>query len=494
MAGPWERYREPVTIDGATGREGPWSQYGGQSASPVDKIPGMGPERAPSPGVPMLERIRPAELVDTGLSVARNAVAGPVGAAARLLGGEQAGEKVGAAVAGEPFTRGGKENISALARMIADSKLGGMNPTGAMGPRAMPPIAGDLAAGAKAAPPHIMKLAEQIAGPTLRPAFAGAAEAVGPTGPTRTLAQTAQEKYGIPLRPDMLSEKKLPRLIGETLEQVPLSGDQSGARQIAFNKALMKTMGVEDVERLTPDVYERGLNRAGKQIGDLSAKYPVPYSGPLASKLGEHVAQAGAYETSDVAKVVNAYVSEIANKADGGVIDGTALRKIRTKLTGQMRRTQNGDLKHALSELDDDILEAIQTQLKPDELEAFNGARQQYSAAKTIESLVATSKNGDISPQALMQKMTANASGKSAMARGKGGDMGELARIGQRFLKEPASSGTAERLGAYGLLGGAGSINPLAAGALWAGANLYNRAGPAISRRITKPGEIPPPP
>ena len=39
------------------------------------------------------------------------------------------------------------------------------------------------------------------------------------------------------------------------------------------------------------------------------------------------------------------------------------------------------------------------------------------------------------------------------MAYGGGGDLGELASIGQRFMKQPPSSGTAERLAALGALG-----------------------------------------
>ena len=35
--------------------------------------------------------------------------------------------------------------------------------------------------------------------------------------------------------------------------------------------------------------------------------------------------------------------------------------------------------------------------------------------------------------------MTKNATAKENMARGRGGDMGDLAKIGQRFLKEPGT-------------------------------------------------------
>ena len=53
---------------------------------------------------------------------------------------------------------------------------------------------------------------------------------------------------------------------------------------------------------------------------------------------------------------------------------------------------------------------------------------------KTIEPLVAKSPTGDISPALLMSQVNKSYGG---MAYNGGGDMGDLARIGQKFLKEP---------------------------------------------------------
>lgn len=82
--------------------------------------------------------------------------------------------------------------------------------------------------------------------------------------------------------------------------------------------------------------------------------------------------------------------------------------------------------------------------------------------------------NGDISPAQLLGRVTANNAGKEAMAAGRGGDLGQLANIGQTFLKDGIpNSGTPERLAAYGLLGAGGYANlPSALGAI-AGARGY---------------------
>jgi hypothetical protein len=49
------------------------------------------------------------------------------------------------------------------------------------------------------------------------------------------------------------------------------------------------------------------------------------------------------------------------------------------------------------------------------------------------------------------------------MAYNGGGDMGDLARIGQRFLKEPPNSGTAPRNMIYHALGTVGGLGAVAA-------------------------------
>jgi hypothetical protein len=69
-----------------------------------------------------------------------------------------------------------------------------------------------------------------------------------------------------------------------------------------------------------------------------------------------------------------------------------------------------------------------------------------------------------------MGRVTADKAGKARMAKGNGGTLGELAKIGQRYMKAAPNSGTADRLLvnlgiAGGLYGGsqAGVIDPATA-------------------------------
>lgn len=331
----------------------------------------------------------------------------------------------------------------------------------------------------------------ELAGPAAKSAGAvipeTAAKVGGAIAPkiapeTAALAQKATD-LGIPLRPDMLSQNKLFRLAGEWAEKVPLSGAKDDARQVAFNKGLGELIGADPkAERITHDVFDKAMKQSGETIGAISEKYPVPVTPDFLERLQKSTLK----QTPDVAKVVQDYIDDIKTSAKNGAVPGDVFRKLRTELGSQMRSSGNGDLVHALSGLDETMLDAIKTNLTPEELQKFNTARQQYAAAKTIVPLVAKATGGNISPGGLLAQMTKNSVGKENMARGRGGDLGDLAQIGKAFLQEPGSSNTAERgMVGLGLTGGA-HFEPHTAAGIYGGANLYNRMGPKIAKKIVQ--------
>jgi hypothetical protein len=120
--------------------------------------------------------------------------------------------------------------------------------------------------------------------------------------------------------------------------------------------------------------------------------------------------------------------------------------------------------------------------ISPADSKAWQTARSQYRNLKTVEDLIEKADAGDLSPALLL-----NAVRKSNpnFAYGSGGDLGDLARIGQQFLKDRVpNSGTAERVIAGSALLGGGSalgIDPyslalMAATGRVAGGALNSRA------------------
>lgn len=466
------------------------------------------PQPAPSGG--LLDSLKGAG--ETALALGTGALAAPIGAARgvyeSLTGGKagtqegiRQGQKKGGELAQDltyaPRTTAGQEMTGRLGQFFKDA---GLESLGGLGGEL-----GAIGAGAKAVRPLAATKAAQVAtaikdSPEAYMA-ANAAKAVGNAGSAvgtgarnlagkalgfdkdaLALAQKAKE-YGIDIRPDMVSNRKIVKLVGEALDNVPLSGSKSEARQEAFNMALIKSIGGDpNAKRLNADVFKRAMDKSGKEIGRIGEQYGVEITPDIQTAFKQVVSDAKKYETKDVSRAVANYVNEIKSKSEQGLMDGTAFKKLNSKIGRQLAGTSNGDLKNALSDVQEILHDALTNSIPKDELKAWNTARTQYAKGKTLEPLVAKSTVGDISAPALLGQVTRDKTGKTRQAKGNAGDLGDLARIGQ-IMKEPRSSGTAERNLAFGLLGGA--VSPVTAGSVYGAANLYNRFGQLL---------IPPPP
>lgn len=456
------------------------------ASKPEPEVPTALPEKVEGgleAGISMATAL-PASIAGGAAGAVKTLTGGKYGTPAGAQEGAQRAQEVSEALTYQPRAKTGQKVVGAVGDVL-----------GAAGP--LPELAGfasipGIGQAAKGATGNVARaVAESPEGELIAKGARKVADAVKPEVPVdkAALARKAQD-LGITLRPDMLSDNRFARMMGEALETVPLSGSKIEQRQMAFNRALGALVGADTkADRLTPDVFDKAMTRSGNTIGEISAKTPVPLTA-LREQFAEHLAQTEKFETAEVAKVVRSYVREFEDHVDeNGLIPGKAFRKINSDLGQQIRRTDNGDLKHALSELQESAQDALTEQLQrfsPEDVERLAEARKQYAIGKAIEPLVAKSPNGDVSAPGLMQVVTSTKDKKSAMARNRGGDLGDLARIGQAFLKEAKSSGTAERGIAYGLLGGAYALHPAIAGGIYGLANLYNRAGPKMAEALTR--------
>lgn len=449
-----------------------------------------------------------AGVVEPALAIGTGAIAAPIGALAgmgkSIVGGkfgtqegvrqgEEFGGKIADALTYQPRTQTGQDLTQKVGDAVQASGIAGLpigpelNAVGRLAApaarQASPAVKTAVAAVGKAVEPEVY-MAKKAAG---KVANISVLPKIDPN--TAKLADKAAQ-FGMTLTPDMLSGNKIVRIAGEAASKVPLSGAPNEANQIAFNRSLIKMIGGdESASALTPDVYGGALSKAGDTIGDVASRTPVPLDEGFSSALASHLDDASKFQTGDVANVIGNYIGELQGKAaqNGGVIDGTAFRTLNSKIGRQIRNTTNGDLKHALGNLQETMQEALQRNISnPDDLAALMDARRKYAIAKTIEPLVSKSTTGDISPAGLMGRVTANGSGKTLMATGRAGELGDLARIGQRFLKEPNSSNTAERTLAYGIMGGGAIANLPTTVGVYGAANLYNRLGPAVARKMVQ--------
>lgn len=459
-----------------------------KEASFLDKLRGAG-EAALAVGTGMTSGA--AGYIGGALGGIAGSIAnGDFGTEKGLRGAKEAAEASAARYTYAPATEKGKEYAQNVADTVDSSGVAGLpigpelNAVGALARPAAAQVRSAVATDAFAA----RQLANKVAAAKILPTI----------DPERAAILQKAIDAGFSVSPDMLGDNKFVKILTDTLRKVPLSGSTTEANQIAFNRALIKAVGGDAMQKkLNAETFSQAMKKSGAAIGDVSARTDVPLDADFSSALTANIENAEKFQTSDVGRIVKNYVDDIAAKAEanGGVVDGQAFRRLNSQIGRKIRGTTDGDLKMALEDLQTDMLTALEKNVTdPADLSILQDAKRKYAIGKTLEPLVAKSLEGDISPSALMARVNGNAAGKTAMAMNRSGELGDLARIGQ-LLKEPPSSLTAERQAVYNNVGlgaagvGASVLNPgVAAGVAgtWTAANLYNRLSPILARRIVR--------
>lgn len=279
----------------------------------------------------------------------------------------------------------------------------------------------------------------EVGGAILRTGANAARNAV--SQPLRALYESASAR-GINLTPAQLSDSPLVQYLGSRLKEYPLSGAQAVARRQTdqFNRNLSQQIGA-DSRTITPDVFAEAKRRTSEAFERLSANSSVPLDDALRGRLSGIAADAAAIADEPTSRAVGTFLQRIANQAVDGALPGKVYQSIDSQIGKAMKA--GGEKSMYLGELRDALRTAMDDAIRPADRAAWQKARREWAAQKTIEPLVAKTTDGSLSPAQLMGRVTATGVGKTRMATGRGGELGELARIGQR-LKDPRTSGTAQ--------------------------------------------------
>lgn len=310
-----------------------------------------------------------------------------------------------------------------------------------------------------------------------------AANAVSPQ--LRQIYEAAKAR-GISLSPAQLSDSRFLKFLDSQLRSVPFSGAEARAasQRAQWNRSVANTLG-EQADAVTPDVYAAAKRRIGSSFNELTARNSLPVDDGLLGGLVEVQQSAAQLGSDDTARAVAGVIQRVMKQAEDGRLPGRAYQSLDSEL-GQLLKG-GGEKALYLGRIRDVLRGAMDDAISPADREAWQLARQQYRNLKTVRDIVPQD-GGDMSPQALSARVRSNQAGKESAAQGKAGELGRLAQIGQR-MKEPPSSGTAERL--WLLATGAGSMAnlPLAVGGL-AGANVASRAlnSSALARMLMSEG------
>lgn len=395
------------------------------------------------------------------------------------------------------------------AEKVVRAVTAGATTAGAVAPAVAPILAGAVggATGNVAAQnvPEWAQPAAELVGNVVGAGATGAATAAQRTmrgavtdvsAADAALGQLARTKYKIPIDANDLSGNSLYRIAADQASKLPFSGAKAAAdaKQSAWQSAIAKQMG-EDATSFTPDVMDRAKTRIGKVFDDVANNTSIDATSTnaLINDLAKIEADAHLSLPSNELGMIKKQLENITDVAakGQGTIDGASYQALTRKGAPLDRAESSADpnVRFVAGQIKDALDDAFVRSASPADQAALLQARYQYRVMRTIDQLVAGSRDGNISPDAFMQKvLTASRrfdSPTGGMAYTGGRDIGELARIG-KLMRAAPQTGTADRAMINALaLGGTGLpplfANPWTAAAVPA-ALAANRVGGAYLR------------
>lgn len=293
---------------------------------------------------------------------------------------------------------------------------------------------------------------------------------LGKTSPeTAKLAQKAIDQYGIPISLGQMSDNPMVRFADDVISKMPFTGGGVSAaeQQAAFNKAVAKTIG-EDATKISPDVMSAARSRLGDVFDSVATRTPVIAAGPnFDQRMLDIISSAQMVLPDSEIKPLMSQWNDIVDKfgKGGNAISGETYQALTRKGAplDLASRSSDPNIRHYATQMRNALDDALEASAAPEVIADLKQARSQWKAMKTIEDLVEKSPTGDISP-ALLQN--AARSSYSDIAYGGGGALADLGKVGQKLLKAPNSSGTAERMAIMNALTKVGGVGGLGAAAV----------------------------
>lgn len=401
---------------------------------------------------------------------------GSLGPLGRAIGGipDPSRLPTGPQIAAPILTRTGEYQPETEVGRMAQS--GVENAVGALGFGARVPgalsatnaIAAPFAAGAAgqygadaSGNPYVGMLASMVPGISASAMRVGAIRAVGTVDPeTATLATLARDRYGIPVNAGQISENPGVRFAGSVANRIPFSGAEHdvATQRSSFNRAVSQTFG-ENADKITPGVMQAARARLGNEFDAVASGTTIRVDQPFTADLQRVMTDAASVITPPELVPLNRQIQNVINTVDRSTntISGQSYQALTRKGTplDRVMNSSNPNVAYYGGQIRDALDDAMQRSAPPDLAARLSAARRQYKAMKTVEDLASESTTGDISPAKLMAKVRKS---YGSMAYTGASDLGNLARIGQRFLKEPPSSGTSERLHAMDMFARVGGL------------------------------------
>lgn len=313
-----------------------------------------------------------------------------------------------------------------------------------------------------------------LLGPAGKLAAKAGGAAIGALAPkvNPIVAQLAQKAVdmGIDVRGSQISGSPFVRTVDSVLARVPGSGmaADNAAQREQFTRAVGKTFGA-DAPALTPQVMSAAKGNISKVYKDVAARTNIDVGGnssPFLSNIDQIQSDAqGVLDTNKVPALDKLIENVKAKIGPDGTISGDAFQALTNKGSMLDKATQDGNssFANAAKEIKSHLNDALEASATPEDAAALSKADWQWKNMRTVEKLIAGSPDNQIDPAKLNAPVSRSFGNRAYTGAG---DLGDLADIGQRFLKDSGSSNTAERHQVLemiakhgaGFAGGAGTI------------------------------------
>lgn len=281
------------------------------------------------------------------------------------------------------------------------------------------------------------------------------------TGPKNVLTPAEQElarkaeEQGIALTAGQKTGNKFLQTVESQMERMPATSAKATEQKLAqsreFTTALNRQMGAE-ADNIGEDVMSATRKRLGDNYEEIFKDAKIDLNRePVLAKLSEVADEAKRFLPDGDAKIVLNRIDEILEKTKDGLVEGKAYQKWRSSAT-----SKNGDVNNYLKQAKKAVDDAAAESLGPETMAKYAKTNEQYKAMKTLQPLAAESASGLASPGRVMGRVKSQ---YPNMAFGGAGEMGDLAKIGSRFVRDQTpDSGTSQRALAQALMtGGAGT-------------------------------------
>lgn len=433
---------------------------------------------------------------------------------------------------GSPYAQAGRftgQAVPALASAAAVPEIEAPAALGAFGRVAAPAVTNALRGVAATAPsvgPNPAPVGQQfatgaLAGAIVPPVLDAVAGKVvsALTGKTvapeiAQLADTATGKYSIPLRAGQISgvANETDRYADNALLNSSSRIQANNAAQRgAWMKGVTGTYGDASGD-VSPEALQAAKDRIGGTMNDIAARTSITDPDAVQVSIGNIINDAQKVLPDNEVAPLLKLAENIGSVRQGNAISGDAYQALTRSGAPLDRLSQSADpnVAHYAGLIRNALDDGLQASAAPADTAALQNARRQYKNLQTVARIAPKADaTGNISPALLRGAVSTNFKNQAFQGAG---DLGELAQIGQTFLKEPPQSGTVPRaravlgpLGLAALGGGEGAAalaalfhNPslgieLGAGtmAAAAGTGALRRASQAVAEHRLGPGAAP---